>query len=95
MTLAEHMSESISLFGEPFEVVNRWLDEFAGTPEFGMHHRRKRHHLRGIEEVRAKWGDRASEAARAHIISDLEQEGWTETDRFPRDEAEYVKMGLY
>lgn len=95
MTLAEHIAESITLFGEPFEEVHRWLDEFAGTPEYGMRHRCKRHHLSGIEEVRGKWGDTAAAAARAHIISDLRQEGWTKADRFPRDEADYVRMGLF
>ena len=95
MTLAEHMVESVTRFGQPFEAVHRWLDEFAGTPQYGMRHRRKRHHQQGIEEVRAKWGDAAAEAARAHIVSDLRQEGWTEADRFPKDEADYGKMGLF
>ena len=48
-----------------------------------------------IEEVRRMWGDEAAAAARAHIVSDLKLEGWTEADRFPRDEADYVRMGLF
>ena len=95
MTLAEHITESLALFGEPFDEVHCWLDEFAGTPEYGMRHRRKRHHLNGIEEVRQKWGDKAAEAAQVHLVSDLKQEGWTENDLFPRDEADYVRMGLF
>jgi hypothetical protein len=95
MTLAEHMAESLTLFGAPFEEVHRWLDEFAGTPLCRMRHRQKRHHLKGIEEVRARWGDLAAAVARQHIISDLKLEGWTEIDRLPKDEADYVRMGLF
>jgi hypothetical protein len=95
MMIAEHITESLALFGEPFEAVHLWLDEFAGTPGCRMRHRQKRHHLKGIEEVRARWGDQAAAVARQHIISDLKLEGWKENDHFPKDEADYVKMGLY
>jgi hypothetical protein len=32
---------------------------------------------------------------RHHIISDLKMEGWKDTDHFPKDEADYVRMGLF
>ena len=95
MTREEHCKESIEKLGKPFKEVHEWLDAFAGTKEFGMRHRKKRHHLKGIEEVRTLWGDEAAEAARLHIISDLKMEGWRESDPFPRDEAQYVEMGLF
>ncbi len=95
MRLEEHIQETIRLFGQAFTEVHQWLDEFAGTPECRMRHRQKRHHLKGIEEVRTKWGDIAADVARQHIISDLKMEGWTEKDHFPKDEADYVKMGLF
>lgn len=95
MNTGEHCAESIRLFGKPYGQVHEWLDAFAGTKEFGMRHRKKRHHLKGIEEVRTLWGDDAAEAARLHIISDLKMEGWRESDPFPRDEAHYVEMGLF
>lgn len=95
MKLSEHCAESVRLFGKPYGQVHEWLDAFAGSREFGMRHRRKRHHLNGIEEVRGLWGDEAAEAARLHIVSDLKEEGWTERDPFPRDEEEYVRMGLF
>jgi len=41
------------------------------------------------------FGEEAAKAAKQHIISDLKEEGWTETDPFPRDEEHYVKMGLF
>ena len=60
-----------------------------------MKHRKLRHHLAGIMEVRKQWGDKAAAAARQHIISDLKMEGWTEGQPIPRDEHEYVRMGLF
>lgn len=95
MKLEEHERESLAAFGQSWTEVHRWLDEFAGTAGFGMRHRKKRHHLRGIEEVRSKWGYAAAEAARQHIVADLKTEGWQETDHFPVNEADYVKMGLF
>jgi hypothetical protein len=91
----EHCAESLHLLGKPFEEVHRWLDEFAGTPEYGYRHRRKRHHEAGIREAMALFGLEAGEVTRRHIISDLKEEGWTEQDHFPLDEADYVKMGLF
>jgi DNA-binding GntR family transcriptional regulator len=60
-----------------------------------MRHRRVRHHLAGIEEVRKRWGDEAAAAARLHVISDLKMEKWTEDQPLPKDERAYVKMGLF
>ena len=95
MKFEEHCQESIELFGEAFAEVHNWLDEFAGSSEFSMRHRKKRHHKQGIEEVRGKWGDVAAVVARQHIISDLKMEGWRESDHFPLNEADYLKMGLF
>jgi hypothetical protein len=91
----KHCEESVQLFGRPFEEVHRWLDEFAGAPGIGMKHRRKRHHGAGIRQVIKLFGEIAGPVARQHIISDLKEEGWTERDHFPRDEADYVRMGLF
>lgn len=94
-SLTEHCSETITVLGEPFEQVHRWLDEFAGKPPYGMRHRKLRHHLAGIEQVRKLWGDQAATAARLHIIADLKQEGWSEDQPFLRDEQHYKGMGLF
>lgn len=91
----DHCKESLKLFGAEYKEIHLWLDEFAGSKKYGMRHRKVRHHLKGIEEVRAKWGDAAAKVARQHIISDLKEEGWTESDPFPKDEQHYVKMGLF
>jgi len=66
-----------------------------GTERYGMRHRRVRHHEAGIRRVMEFFGEEAAKAAKQHIISDLKEEGWTETDPFPRDEEHYVKMGLF
>ncbi len=94
-TFEKHCEESIRQFGKPFEEVHQWLDEFAGSKEYGYRHRRKRHHEAGIQQVIEMFGNEAGEAARQHIVSDLKEEGWTENDHFPRDEVDYVKMGLF
>jgi hypothetical protein len=94
-SLEKHCEESEQLFGQPFEKVHRWLDEFAGSPGIGMKHRRKRHHEAGIQQAVKLFGEPGGRAARQHIISDLKEEGWTERDHFPQNEEDYVKMGLF
>ncbi len=91
----DHCAESLRIFGTPFEKVHLWLDEYAGSPEYGFRHRKKRHHEAGIREAANLFGEGAAAAARTHILADLKEEGWTETDRFPQDEADYLRMGLY
>lgn len=95
MRREEHEEESVRAFGKPYTEVHAFLDQFAGKPECGMRHRKKLHHLKGIELVREMYGDEAAEAARLHIISDLRQEGWEEIDPFPKDEADYIKIGFF
>jgi hypothetical protein len=90
----EYCAQRRAVLGKPFEEVHRWLDEFAGLPPYGMRHRKLRHHLAGIEQVRKLWGDQVAAAARLHIIADLKQEGWTEDQAFPRDEEHFKRMGL-
>lgn len=90
-----HCKESLLLLGKEHEEVHNWLDAFAGAPEYGFRHRHKRHHLAGIDEVARLFGDQAALAARQHIIADLQEEGWTESDPFPRDERHYRQLGFY
>ncbi|MCI0625889.1 MAG: hypothetical protein L0387_30315 [Acidobacteria bacterium] len=89
----QHCVDAIQLFGEPFEKVHRWLDEFAGRPPHGMRHRKFRHHQAGIDQVRRLWGDEAAESAKAHIIADLKMEGWTEDQPFPQNEEHCKRQG--
>jgi hypothetical protein len=60
-----------------------------------MKHRRFRHHAAGIEQVRKLFGNGAAAAARQHIIADLKMEGWTDDQPCPKDEQDYVRMGLF
>lgn len=82
-------------FGKAYVEVHLWLDEFAGTSEYDMRHRRVRHHEAGIREAAALFGEEAGKAARQHVITDLKWDGWTENDHFPQNEADYVRMGLF
>ena len=94
-SFVQHCEQSRRLFGKAFEEVHLWLDAFAFKPPHGMRHRKIRHHQAGVEEVRRKWGDQAAAAARQHVVSDLEMEGWNPGDHFPADEKDYVRMGLF
>ena len=53
MKFEAHREEAIRLLGAPFGEVHEWLDAYAST-QLGARHRRRRHHLAGIEEVRRK-----------------------------------------
>ena len=94
-SFVRHCKESIERFGGPFEEVHKWLDEYAGSAEYGYRHRRKRHDEEGIEAVIELFGEEAGRVARMHIISDRKEEGWKGGDRFPRDEKDYVKIGFF
>ena len=91
----QHCQESIELFGQAWPQVHKWLDEFAGQKPYGMRHRHLRHHEQGIAEAGRLFGPAAQAVARQHIISDLKQEGWTESDPFPKNPDHYKKMGLW
>ena len=96
MTFEEHCEESKKLFGNPYEEIHRWLDEFMGAPGIGMKHRKFRHHQEGTMRVEKLLGKEAVKVAKQHIISDLKEEGWIEgIHPFPRDKEHYVKMGLF
>ena len=80
----EHCAECRRRLGRDWSVVHRWLDEFFARMGYHERHRDLRHHRKGIEEVRAKWGDQAAEAARIHVEMDFG--GWV-----PADELEVQK----
>ena len=95
MVLELHEKESFLIFGRAWTEVHLWLDEFAGTAEYGMRHRRKRHHKAGIREAERLFGEEGALAARLHIMSDLKEEGWEEDQHFPENEGDYVRMGFF
>ncbi|THB63538.1 MAG: hypothetical protein D6B26_05960 [Spirochaetaceae bacterium] len=49
----------------------------------------------GIAEAGRLFGPAARAVARQHIISDLKQEGWTESDPFPQNPDHYKNIGLW
>ncbi len=95
MHIYEHCRRATETFGQPFREVHVWLDEFAGKPPHGMKHRKFRHHEADIQEVKRLWGDLAGLVARQHIEDDLSQEGWKQGDPFPKNQADYVRMGFF
>ena len=64
----KHCQDCKNELGEEFAEVNLWLDDLFAT--YGPNHRDYRHHSGGVEEVRAKWGDKAAQAAEIHIKAD-------------------------
>jgi DNA-binding GntR family transcriptional regulator len=69
MKYQEHCKRSKEKFGKNWEVVHRWLDEFARQDL--TNHRRARHHKEGVAEVRKKWGEEAALVAEQHILDDM------------------------
>jgi hypothetical protein len=94
-TLEAHCAETERILGKPYTEVHKWLDKFFLDKTLGARHRRKRHHEQGIREAVSLFGEEAGLAARMHIITDLKEEGWKDSDRFPKDEKDYVAMGLF
>lgn len=67
-SLFQHCADCRRELGEPFQHVHEWLDAFFKS--LGPKHRSVRHHAGGVEQVRARWGDRAARAAEIHIMRD-------------------------
>ena len=67
----EHVADCERILGKGWDVVHRWLDDYAGNYWPSKMHRALRHHKEGVEEVRKKWGDEAAKAAEIHIRVDL------------------------
>jgi len=94
-TFEKHCEAAISKFGKPYKEIQLWLDEFHGKEPYFTRHRRLRHHEQGIQEAVKIFGKHADAVARQHIVIDLKEEGWDESDHFPQTEEDYVKMGLW
>lgn len=75
MKFIEHCKECQVALGKPWDVVHRWLDEFAPRTFPDPFHRVYRHHKEGVAEVRMKWGEEAARAAEMHILSDFRSLG--------------------
>jgi hypothetical protein len=83
----EHCEECENKLGKQWNVVHLWLDEFFVKMGCTERHRDIRHHSKGIEQARLKWGDEAAEAAKIHIARDFD--GW-----IPHDEMEVQKWRM-
>ncbi|MGD9661519.1 MAG: hypothetical protein AB7U63_09615 [Porticoccaceae bacterium] len=90
-----HCELAAQKFGRPYEEIHKWLDAFCGMEPYRSRHRRVRHHDAGIQEAITIFGECAEAVARQHIVMDLKEEGWKDSDPFPKDEQDYIKMGLW
>lgn len=96
MKYEEHCLHCKELLGEEFGYVHSWLDEFFNSEKYRTKHRFLRHHRAGMEEVRRMWGDRAAEAAKIHLIDDLQGERMgAGEDEIAEDETDYKKRGYW
>lgn len=82
MNFEEHCQRSLQLFGNRYEEVHKWLDEYATNyPHSEMYkHRKYRHHKEGVEEARERFGELEAKAAEDHIRCDCEGELPTKED---------------
>lgn len=97
MRFEQHCQRSHEILGKKFEYVHKWLDEFHGHPLYKTKHRKLRHHWKGIEEVREKWGDDEAEAAKLHILDDLRtgEDANADESYIAQNEADYIKKGYW
>lgn len=74
-SIETHCEDCQRLLGAEFRMVHEWLDEFAKKWNPQIHfeyHRKFRHNTKGVEEVKEKWGKLHEQAAKIHIIRDVE-----------------------
>ncbi len=69
MIHSEHEDICLEKFGERFEEIHRFLDQYFA--DFGIWHRRIFHHTEGIKLIVEKFGQEARKAAEQHIIDDI------------------------
>lgn len=76
MDFEYHCMASEGSFGQRFEEVHKWLDEFLTHyhPSERYKHRKHRHHAEGVEEARERFGDIGAAVAEQHIR--IDNEGW-------------------
>jgi len=92
---AEHCAECLEKLGRDFNEVHAWLDGLACVDgKLNINHRRWRHHVEALTEVRRLFGEDAVEAARLHLIRDFGRIPTRQEveDAFP-EEPELVSWG--
>ena len=68
-TFNQHCSDCLKILGDRHEQVNLWLDDLQKV--YGYEHRKFRHTLEGIEQIREMFGDEGVKAAEVHILRDM------------------------
>ncbi len=97
MYLQEHQKQTVEKLGNPYTLVHLFLDQFFRSYEVrcGWHnvgyHRHVLHHEDGIALIAALFGEKASEAARIHILADIQVNG---IDTIPKSWDDYPEWGI-
>jgi len=68
-TYKQHCIDCEFILGKSHEDVNIWIDDLQQL--YGYEHRKYRHTLEGIEEIRILFGDEGAMAAEIHILRDM------------------------
>lgn len=74
--LTTHEKDCMRLYGKPFTYVHQWLDWYVQQyppPIYLEYHRKFRHTQEALEEQFENWGYYEQQAAKVHIIRDVEQ----------------------
>lgn len=99
----QHCRRCQDLIGNPFARVHLWIDQLAWLEGAGWEgerfdpgHRRHRHHMAGIDQVRQMWGDKSAQAAALHVLDDLYGPvPHSAKHEIPLDEQDYVRKGWH
>ena len=70
-----HCEDCRIILGDDFDHVHAFMDKYAykyPPPIFLEYHRKFLHHAGGVRKVKEKWGDAAEDAAKIHLIRDVE-----------------------
>ena len=89
--ISTHCNDCEKILGKKYKYVHEWLDEYAKkyNPYIYLeYHRQFRHHEKGVEEVKKKWGHYSCMAAKLHIIRDVEIYVYFNIDTIREDNIE-------
>jgi hypothetical protein len=69
---AIHNAECLEKLVDEFNEVNAWLDGLSCVDgKLNLNHRRWRHHVEALGEIRELFGPEAVEAAKLHLVTDF------------------------
>jgi len=91
--ISTHCEDCEKVLGKPFKEIHEWLDEYAKKYDPRLYlerHRMYRHHDKGVQEVREKFGYYSAQAAKLHIIRDNQFYVYFDIDKIREDDIEQL-----